>query len=60
MTVGPATQMAMERRSRIIEKIVRDVAELPDRTSPPDQPDAMLVTESELVAILTERIPLTC
>ena len=35
-----------------ITKIVRDVAELPDRTSPDDQPDMMLVTAEELQAIL--------
>jgi len=32
--------------------IIRDVAELPDRTSPNDQPDMMLVTADELRTIL--------
>lgn len=32
--------------------IIRDVAELPDRTSPEDQPEMMLVTAEELRAIL--------
>jgi hypothetical protein len=32
--------------------IVRDVAELPDRTSPEDQPDMMLVTADELRSIV--------
>lgn len=32
--------------------IVRDVAELPDRTSPADQPDMMLVTSAELTEII--------
>ncbi len=33
-------------------QIVRAVAELPDRTSPADQPDMMLVSQAELLAIL--------
>lgn len=40
------------RRREIIDGVVRDVAELPDRTSPDDWPGAMLVTEDELRAIL--------
>ena len=36
----------------LVERIVRDVAELPDRTSPEDWPDAMLVTADELAAIV--------
>lgn len=36
--------------------IVRDVAELPDRTSPQDWPEAMLVTPEELRAILSRRL----
>lgn len=39
-----------------IDAIIRDVAELPDRTSPEDWPDAMLVTADELRAILLARI----
>lgn len=35
--------------------VIRDIAELPDRTSPPDAPDMMLVTAEELRAILTNR-----
>lgn len=35
-----------------IEHIIVAVAELPDRTSPDDWPDAMLVTASELRGIL--------
>jgi hypothetical protein len=56
--VGPATQMADARRENIVVAILRDVAELPDRTSPADWPDAMLVTTDELRAILLARIPL--
>lgn len=40
----------------LIEAIVRDVAELPDRTSPTDWPDAMLVTSDELGGILADRL----
>jgi NTP pyrophosphatase (non-canonical NTP hydrolase) len=36
----------------LAEQIVREVAELPDRTSPEDQPDMMLVTADELAAIV--------
>lgn len=35
-----------------IEKIIRDIAELPDRTSPDDHPDMMFVTAEELRLIL--------
>lgn len=35
-----------------IEQIIRDVAELPDRTSPDDWPEVMLVTADELTIIL--------
>lgn len=37
-----------------IEGVIQRVAELPDRTSPDDWPEAMLVTADELRAILTE------
>lgn len=40
----------------IIERIVREVAELPDRTSPVDQPDMMLVTAKELSAIIRANV----
>jgi hypothetical protein len=36
-----------------LDDIVRQVAELPDRSSPEDWPEAMLVTADELRAILT-------
>jgi len=38
--------------SAVADKIVRDVAELPDRDSPEDWPEAMLVTGDELRAIV--------
>jgi len=39
-----------------IMAICGDVAELPDRTSPEDQPDMMLVSFEELQIILSDRI----
>jgi hypothetical protein len=41
-----------QRLAAAIDAIVQRVAELPDRTSPEDWPDAMLVTPDELRAIL--------
>lgn len=38
-----------------INSIVRDVAELPDRTSPDEQPEMMLVTDKELRDIISDR-----
>lgn len=38
----------------LIEWIVREVAELPDRTSPEGEPEAMLVTADELGTIIRE------
>lgn len=35
-----------------INDVLRDVAELPDRNSPADQPEVMLVTAAELRQIL--------
>lgn len=35
-----------------IDSIIRDIAELPDRTSPDGQPDVMLVSDGELRDIL--------
>ena len=40
----------------LIKQIVRAVAELPDRTSPDDWPEAMLVTDEELRNILDEHL----
>ncbi len=47
---------AQEEMSAQISLIVRDVAELPGRTSPDDQPNMMMVTAEELESILTEHI----
>jgi hypothetical protein len=40
-----------------VEKVVQAVAELPDRTSPDDWPDAMLVTADELRGLLLAACP---
>lgn len=45
-----------QKQREVIEGVIRDVAELPDRTSPADWPEAMLVTEAELRAILLARL----
>lgn len=42
---GPSNEL-------IADGIVKGVAELPDRTSPDDQPDMMLVTADELTEIV--------
>lgn len=42
--------------SAIIDDIIRDVSELPDRTSPDNQPDMMLVSADELHTIIDHRL----
>jgi len=44
----------------VIDLIVRDVAELPDRDSPDDWPEAMLVTADELRSIVENRLHEEC
>lgn len=44
---------------KIAAAIARDIAELPDRTSPPDEPMLMLVTEREIMEIITPYIDRT-
>ncbi len=41
----------------VAERVIQEVAELPDRTSPNDWPEAMLVTADELRAILMAALP---
>lgn len=41
---------------QFVGSVLNDVAELPDRTSPDDEPDMMLVTHDELKAILCRRL----
>ena len=48
--------MTKKEVGNIIDMIIRDIAELPDRTSPEDWPDAMIVTAEELEDILTNRL----
>lgn len=40
-----------------IDDVLRDVAELPDRSSPEDEPDMMLVTADELRLIIEQHAP---
>lgn len=47
--------MTSEDVAQIAELVVRDVAELPDRTSPDDWPEAMLVTGEELYTLIVKR-----
>lgn len=48
----------MTKITEIAERIAKDVAELSDRTSPDDWPEAMLVTADELVLICERNISL--
>jgi hypothetical protein len=41
---------------QFVSSVIRDVAELPDRTSPDDEPDMMLVTADELKVIICNRL----
>ncbi|XUM25092.1 hypothetical protein ACRAVF_34055 (plasmid) [Bradyrhizobium oligotrophicum S58] len=41
---------------QFVSSVINDVAELPDRTSPDDEPDMMLVTAEELKTILCKRL----
>ena len=45
-----------KRAAAIADLIVRDVAEIPDRCSPDDQPEMMLVTSDELTHIVMRRL----
>lgn len=47
----------MNGRGPIITQIIREVAELPDRTSPEDRPEMMLVSCDELEGILEATLP---
>ena len=40
-----------------VDAVIRNVSELPDRTSPDDQPDLLMVTADELRLILSEAQP---
>lgn len=55
----PRHSPAEVRRARLesaLDRICVSIAELPDRTSPEDWPDAMLVTASELKTIIRETL----
>lgn len=46
----------MSKINQLIETIIQDVAELPDRSSPDDCPEALILTSWELDEILMQRI----
>jgi hypothetical protein len=50
------SEPAGDRVEQLIERIVTEIAELPDRTSPDDWPEAMLVTGEELTTILRHHL----
>ena len=50
-TVGEAERLR-EAQTQFIYRVLQEVAELPNRTSPDDWPEAMLVTHEELTSIL--------
>jgi len=52
----PAPSQHSELAETIAEMVVRDVAELGDRTSPDDWPEAMLVTADELTIIVDNAV----
>ena len=41
-----------------IDDVIRDVSEFPDRDSPADWPDAMLVTAAELRLVIERHCPM--
>ena len=45
-----------EEAEAVIQEVLYDVANLPDRSSPDDWPEAMLVTEKELKQILLDAL----
>lgn len=46
----------LEAVDRVANDVCRDVCELPDRSSPEDQPSMLLVTTDELHGIVAERV----
>lgn len=56
MTTDATDPAAVDEVAGLISAIVRDVAELPDRTSPADRPEMMLVDAEELSIILERHL----
>jgi hypothetical protein len=52
----PPVELTKELAETIVQEVLHDVVNLPDRTSPDDWPEAMLVTEKELKQILMEAL----
>lgn len=53
---APPAPAADEISRELANLITRDVAEIPDRNSPEDWPEAMIVTDAELRGIVQERV----
>lgn len=51
-TKRPSAGTPAQAAKRLADAIIREVCELPNRTSPEDQPDALTVTWQELHAII--------
>ncbi len=56
LTINLDTDKSEGGEMRLIDNVLRDVAELPDRTSPEGWPEAMLVTADELRLILERQM----
>jgi hypothetical protein len=60
-SAGLRSHLSPERRRGLenaIERIIQDACELPDRTSPEDQPDMLLITGEELDMLLRRHLGL--
>jgi hypothetical protein len=57
LVVDIDAELAKQVDTNWIDNVVRDIAELPDRTSPEDWPEAMLVTAIELTDLIKSRAP---
>jgi hypothetical protein len=53
---GIGETMTKNEAEGVIAEALRNICELPDRTSPEDQPDMMLVTGEELSLILVDAL----
>lgn len=54
--IGPIPKFTPAEARALAEVIVRDVAEIPDRTSPDGEPDMLFVKEGELFSIVFSRL----
>ncbi|MEM1289766.1 MAG: hypothetical protein AAGH60_15565 [Pseudomonadota bacterium] len=54
--VGDESEVRQQAAEELARSILVEVAELPDRTGPEDQPEMLLVTEHELFDIIVEKL----